>query len=102
MSDKIKVFSTDAFGIYIGEIDLYVHAEGACWGDRCVIHKPTEHHMRDWTLVWRRDKQCMERMCPSHGVGHPDPDDMTYQVAQQREWVGAHGCCGCCDENYVE
>lgn len=101
-ADKIRVISTDGLGIYIGEIDLYVHSADSCWGEQCVIHKQSDHHMRDWTLVWRRDKQSMERLCPYHGAGHPDPDDLTYQIAQGREWVAVHGCCGCCDENYVE
>lgn len=29
----------------------------------------------------------MERMCP-HGIGHPDPDEITLDVV--------HGCDGCC------
>jgi len=100
--DVIRVFATDGLGIFVGEVDLQVHPASMCFGDRCVIHKPTDHHMREWSLVWRRDKQCMERMCPEHSIGHPDPDDLTYHVANGREWIAVHGCCGCCDENYVE
>jgi hypothetical protein len=67
---------------------LVVHAKEICEGDACVIHKPTNHHMRDWDLIWRSDRSCFERLCPEHGVGHPDPDDRNHD--------GVHGCCGCC------
>lgn len=67
---------------------LRVHNRADCRGERCVIHKPSSHHMRDWPLIWRDDRGCFERICPC-GVGHPDPDDLNHD--------GIHGCCGCCD-----
>ena len=37
----------------------------------------------------------MERICPCGG-GRPDPDDLTWQVTQGRDYLGVHGCDGCC------
>lgn len=56
----------------------------------CVIHHPTDHHMKDWKLRWRWDREIFERICPEHGVGHPDPD------SHNRDRT--HGCCGCCSK----
>ncbi len=66
-----------------------VHLPEKCAGSACVVHNPSNHHMRDWPLNWRDDRGMMERICP-HGVGHPDPD------SQRSD--GVHGCCndGCC------
>lgn len=66
------------FGINIGMVTLSnVHDNGKCLGEYCVIHNPSNHHMEQWPLVWRSDKMAMERTC-SHGVGHPDPDDLGF------------------------
>lgn len=64
------------------------HLPEACSGRSCVIHHPSDHHMRDWRTHWREDRRIMERLCP-HGIGHPDPDE----IAPCR----AHGCDGCCE-----
>lgn len=79
-----------------------VHPEALCVGRYCVLHNPSEHHMRDWPLNWR---QCdtfidmkdshFERICPC-GVGHPDPDDLEYHLSLGRDYMAIHGCCGCC------
>ena len=66
-----------------------VHPAERCEGQPCVIHHPSDHHMRDWPLNWRQDRGLMERICP-HGVGHPDPDDVNPDTV--------HGCDGCCRE----
>lgn len=65
----------------------HVHDPIGCEGRPCVIHHPSDHHMRSWPLHWRDDRYLMERIC-EHGVGHPDPDD--------RNTDGIHGCDGCC------
>lgn len=70
-----------------------VHSVDVCVG-RCVLHYPTEHHMRDWRLHWRVDRHFFERICP-HGIGHPDPDEMFYGQPHP-ESRGIHGCDGCC------
>jgi hypothetical protein len=72
-----------------------VHLPASCEGEFCVIHNPSEHHMRSWPLVWRDDKGVMERMC-AHGVGHPDPDDAAFQARVGRGSLNIHGCDVCC------
>lgn len=75
-----------------------VHSATACAGEHCVIHNPSDHHMVEWPMVWREDRDLMERIC-EHGVGHPDPDDLAYHDLMGHSWVdGVHGCDRCCAE----
>lgn len=74
---------------------LYVHPPFMCEGRTCVIHNPTDHHMREWHLHWRWDRGIFERIC-KHGVGHPDPDQFDYWRETYQEWQAVHGCDGCC------
>lgn len=62
----------------------------------CVIHNPQPHRMRYWPLHWREDRGIFERLCPQHGVGHPDPDQFPYWSSTEQDWQQVHGCCGCC------
>ena len=78
-----------------------VHSKDECGGLYCVIHNPSDHHMRDWPTHWRWDLGTMERICP-HGVGHPDPDDLAYQTSIGREGTDIHGCDGCCNKKVIE
>lgn len=75
----------------------FVHSVNVCQKDgprRCVIHAPTNHHMRSWTVLFRADRSMLcERLC-EHGVGHPDPDDIEWRP--ESEAAGVHGCDGCC------
>lgn len=87
-------FVTD-YGQVLGRI----HDESLCQGRACVIHRPSDHHMRRWLLLWREDRRIFERVCP-HGVGHPDPDDMDWHGSQGRLHEGIHGCDGCCREPF--
>lgn len=82
--------------VHLGGFTLHnVHRPNTCWGETCWIHKPTEHHMRGWDVSWRSDRHMLERLCPEHGIGHPDPDQPL------DDWV--HGCCGCCSgAHYAE
>lgn len=75
-------------GIQVGMSLLQVHDPANCEGQACCIHHPSDHHMVTWPQNWRGDRGLMERTCPEHGVGHPDPDDLNAD--------GNHGCCGCC------
>ena len=68
--------------------DLFVHGPYKCKGEFCVIHKPSNHHMREWKTHWRDDRGIMERLC-EHGIGHPDPDEIN-------DPTGIHGCDKCC------
>lgn len=83
-----------------GHILVNVHSESECEGRGCPIHHPSDHHMKDWPMNWRNDRNLMERMC-KHGVGHPDPDDLAYKESVgpgSSRWESIHGCCGCCVE----
>lgn len=71
------------------------HPEGACSGDHCVIHNPSDHHMAGWPPYWRADRRIVERICP-HGVGHPDPDSLAHRARIGDPDDGTHGCEGCC------
>lgn len=85
------------FGIQRGAAVLKnVHPPEKCAGRPCVIHNPSNHHMREWKLNWRSDKGLMERICPEHGIGHPDPDDADWHISEGRGWQAIHGCCGGC------
>ena len=74
---------------------LQTHSADKCAGTFCVLHNPSDHHMRDWPTNYRGDRNLTERLC-EHGVGHPDPDDLAYKVSLGRTHEGVHGCCGCC------
>jgi hypothetical protein len=63
--------------------------------------------MAGWSLIHRLDRVVFqdgreigvlsERICP-HGIGHPDPDSLSFLHAQGAgEWVAVHGCDGCCN-----
>lgn len=115
--NEIEVYATEpVFGAEIGKVHLKVHDPAKCIGRPCVIHHPSDHHMKDWPLHWRSDTGVMERWCP-HDVGHPDPDHMAYVrsltpehecvvddftdaccVYPHLEWQGVHGCDGCCTQ----
>lgn len=94
--DKVK---KDAFGQTIttligGQRLVKVHDPDKCAGEFCTIHKPSDHHMKNWPQNWRPDRGIMERMC-EHGIGHPDPDDPTII---KFKYEGIHGCDMCCHD----
>lgn len=61
--------------------------------------------MKNWPTHWRDDRNIMERICKC-GVGHPDPDDLEYRKSKVQEedyeYLGEHGCCGCCSKETIE
>ena len=79
------------------------HSRSSCQGKRphaCPWHAPSRHKMRTWPRVIRFEKYgLVERTCP-HGIGHPDPDSLTfigrYVAAGPDPSLGVHGCDGCC------
>ena len=78
-----------------GSRKFYVtHDPAQCFPKPCCVHRPSEHHMKDWPQNYRDDTGVTERVCV-HGVGHPDPD----QPWPEDAWQWVHGCCGerCCD-----
>jgi len=53
--------------------------------------------MREWTINIRQSGLA-ERLC-DHGIGHPDPDSLTWLrrvLGPEADWLGVHGCDGCC------
>lgn len=78
-----------------GEVLHNVHDEAKCAGRACCIHHPSDHLMVTWRQHWRGDRQLMERLC-AHGVGHPDPDDISPDRVH-----GCDGCCAPCDGYYT-
>lgn len=96
MSEIWSGAATDPlFGAHMGEVLLVnVHPREVCevGGFPCVLHSPSDHHMRDWPTLWRADKRLMERICPCHGIGHPDPDDLAFHSRNGRGHLGVHGC----------
>lgn len=90
---------------------MATHTATQCAGEPCVLHNPSDHHMRDWPTVVRYDKFALtERQC-RHGIGHPDPDSMdwlsrcwpsvverglSYDDGDGWKALGVHGCDGCC------
>lgn len=73
------------------------HLPTTCAGRVCVLHNPTEHHMRFWPIHYRGQLNVFERTCPC-GVNHPDPDQTPFWKQVALEAYAAHGCCpkGCC------
>lgn len=67
----------DIIGLHDGR-PLLVHLPDRCAGRACCIHNPSEHPLSTAPLNWRSDRYLMERVC-EHGVGHPDPDNLTFK-----------------------
>jgi hypothetical protein len=85
----------DRFRLQNGTSLIKLHSPELYKGRACVIHNQSDHNLKHLPLHWRQDRRMFERVC-EHGVGHPDPDDLAFHVSQGREWMGVHGCCGCC------
>jgi hypothetical protein len=109
--EDMEIFEIDAYAESVygqqvksdGKIKMRVHPKGACKiPDHCVIHNPSDHHMRDWQLNWRSDTGVMERIDPKTGIGHPDPDDAAFHEATGNAWKSVHGCDGGCIPPYED
>ena len=68
------------------------HEKSQCMGEFCTLHKRSKHSMRKFKQLYRYDRGIMERIC-THGIGHPDPDDI---LIINGDDSGVHGCDGCC------
>lgn len=76
------------------------HTADQCHGERCIIHSPTDHHMRGWDQVWAPDVswapgkvfRTIMRRC-KHGEMHIDPDD---GWAIKYLNITCECPCGCC------
>ncbi len=78
-----------------------VHDRSKCAHRTCVVHNPSDHHMRRWELHWRNDRGIFERIC-EHGVGHPDPDQYEYWRETNQQGQAVHGCDFCCHKPTVQ
>jgi hypothetical protein len=90
------------------EIVWNVHKNSACEGESCVIHNPSDHHLKDakvilrsWSPFSSKPHGFAERFCP-HGIGHSDPDSVAFYARQGVHGMGIHGCDGCCNGTYEE
>lgn len=83
-----------------GQVIVHSHDPKLCRGEDCCLHNVSDHHMKHWPQNWRGDRGIMERMC-MHGVGHPDPDDMSHLLRtygrRRSDAEFVHGCDGCCN-----
>lgn len=86
----------------LGGLEFRSHTGDACAGRPCTLHNPSAHSMVTWQLNWRGDRGMMERICPTHRVGHPDPDDARYRAEALGDTDTIHSCCGCCAEPPTE
>lgn len=85
-----------------GTVLRNVHSHLRCAGRPCVIHAPSEHHMRDMPLVWENAERSFYRVC-EHGIQHPDPDDLRFKLnlpSGDDGW-GVHRCDECCRPKQV-
>lgn len=88
------------FGRYGEPQTAFWHNQNACTGFPCVIHHPSDHPMRSWTMTLR-ETALIERLC-AHNIGHPDPDSwrafnrITYGTEDVSYGYQVHGCDGCC------
>lgn len=78
----------------------YVHAEDVCDSDEaCTVHRPSDHHMREWPMVLEPRYGIVSRVC-EHGKNHPDPDSISWVTRIRGEGFGFHECDGCCAFTY--
>lgn len=85
------------------------HAAQLCEGGSCPVHRPSDHHMRDWPMRFQSDAAIWCPACErphglvltarecSHGFAHPDPDSLAYLTKHNPDgqW-GFHLCDSCC------
>lgn len=74
-----------------GQVLIGVHSSKECATPYCAIHCFSDHHMVDWLQNWHPSKRMIERVC-EHGIGHPDPDDLSFNDKNLK----LHMCDGCC------
>lgn len=96
-ADDFDMVVADVAGF--GKREIRIHPPAACVGSPCPFHAPSDHPLRSRPINMRLDRiGLVERIC-SHGVGHPDPDSVSYlkRVTGETHWE-IHGCDGCCGD----
>lgn len=100
MAEQGKTVRRMKFVVLSSGQKIMAHHKDVCAAQAsCCIHKPSDHHMKNWKMYWRDDTKVMERIC-EHGIGHPDPDHLSHQRQflriDEQEWDSIHGCDSCC------
>lgn len=78
------------------------HGINDCGGRPCCVHNPSEHHMRDWPIIFDMKKMALALRLCAHGYGHPDPDSLAYFCTRKGigantiAWLLLHQCDDCC------
>jgi len=83
--DEHNTFVTKVKGMPESMVLVNVHPMDNCAGRPCVIHHPSDHHMREWPLDWDNDNKTFYREC-QHGMGHPDPDQFAFWDEMAAKW----------------
>jgi hypothetical protein len=79
------------------------HGRSVCEGRPCVIHNPSDHHMKDWPLSFRMDLGALAFRRCEHFAEHPDPDSLSYMAVRHGLMTALslllHRCCeqACCN-----
>lgn len=84
--------------------EIRTHHEDKCSGQYCSIHNPSKHLLWEAPTVWDNENKMMNRVC-THGVSHPDYDDVTYNVGilgKDEASHVEHECDGCCGNYHLE
>jgi hypothetical protein len=76
---------TKVTGMATGLVLVNVHPRDNCAGRPCVVHDPSDHHMRSWPLHWDDDGKGFLRICV-HGYYHPDPDQFHFWDEMAAKW----------------
>ena len=79
------------------------HPQDCYLPEACPVHNPSAHGMRHMPQGLREDRGTIERHC-RHGVGHPDPDQVSiwrhFLSEREADAESVHGCDGCCGGSY--
>ena len=95
---------TDDIVLHNGAVLKNIHPEGACFGEFCPIHRPSDHPLNDKPFLWEPEIRVLFRVC-EHEYSHPDPDDTRFllafgQFALVEAVSSVHlmkeNCDGCC------
>lgn len=78
---------------------LRTHESTECALPHCAIHNPSGHPLSHAPQRWRNELWMLEREC-THGLWHPDVDNLDYIFFTYGEMAASgasvHSCDGCC------
>lgn len=69
------------------------HTAVQCFGTSCVLHRPSDHPLRNADLMWDENLTMFFRLC-FHGKAVLDPDTVEY-VKAHSEFAIQDSECGC-------